>query len=96
MAARAREGLREIPGVSVHVSDQADMSCGLVSFNVRGVDVAEVNELLWTRHGIYIRDVSHPEIDWVVNRASLHIMVNAEQVDALIGGVAEIASERNA
>ncbi len=96
LAARARQGLRGIPGVSVYVSDDERMSCGLVSFALRGMEVTQLNELLWTRHGIYIRDVSHPEIDWVVNRASLHIMVDAAQVDTLVGAVAEIARERRA
>lgn len=96
MAARARTGLGEIPGVSVFVDDDADRSCGLVSFKLQGVEVKELNELLWTRHGIYIRDVSHPEINWVVNRASLHIMVDIAQVDMLIHGVREIAQQRRA
>jgi isopenicillin-N epimerase len=95
LAALARNGLRAIPGVTVHVSDQPSLSCGLVSFSLRGVDPVEMNELLWTRYSIYIRDVSHPEIDWIVSRASLHIMVDAQQVAALVAGVAEIARERN-
>ena len=94
LAASARKGLRAIPGVTVHVSDDETMSCGLVSFTIDGVDVKEVNETLWTRHGIYIRDVSHPEIGWVANRASTHIMADAAQIDMLVGGVAEIAGER--
>jgi len=95
LAGLARQGLREIPGVSVYVDDDPQRSCGLVSFALQGVAVTELNELLWSRHGIYIRDVSHPEIDWVVNRASLHIMVDANQVQMLVEGVREIARERH-
>ena len=93
LAARARQGLRSIPGVDVLVSDDPRLSCGLVAFKVGDVDVGAVNETLWTRHGIYIRDVSHPEIGWAVNRASLHIMVDAQQVDGLVEGVREMARE---
>ena len=50
--------------------------------------------MLWERHRIYIRNVTHAEIDWNVNRASLHIMVHGGQVDTLLGGVAEFAKER--
>ena len=50
--------------------------------------------MLWERHGIYIRSVTHEEIDWDVNRASMHIMVTAAQVDALLEAVEAIA--RNA
>ncbi len=94
MAARARDGLREIPGVQLCVSDDPAMSCGLVSFKVGDVDPIEVNDALWDRHGIYIRDVTHPEIDWAANRASLHIMVHDEDVENLIGAVAEVAKEK--
>ena len=96
MASRARTGLRKISGVSVHVSDDPAMSCGLVSFNVRGVEPLDVNNALWDRHRIYIRDVTHAEIDWAANRASLHIMVHGGDVDKLIGAVEEIAKERGA
>ena len=94
MASRVREGLREIPGVSVHVSDDPAMSCGIISFDLNGVDPVELNDMLWERHRIYIRNVTHAEIDWNVNRASLHIMVHGGQVDTLLGGVAEFAKER--
>lgn len=93
MAARVRDGLREIPGVKLFVSDDPAMSCGLVAFKVGNVDPIKVNDALWERHGIYIRDVTHAEIDWAVNRASLHIMVNDDDVDNLIGAVAEVAKE---
>jgi selenocysteine lyase/cysteine desulfurase len=96
LARRARRGLREIPGVTVHVSDDDALSCGLVSFRVAGVGTTELNDLLWSRHRIYIRNVTHPEIGWDVNRASLHIMVHDGQLDTLLGGVAEIARERRA
>ncbi len=94
MAGKVREGLREIPGLSVHVSDDPAMSCGIVSFDHNGVDPVELNDMLWERHRIYIRNVTHAEIDWNVNRASLHIMVHGGQVDTLLGGVAEFAKER--
>jgi len=93
LAARVREGLRAIDGVQVHVSDDPALSCGLVSFHVEGVEPKAVNQRLWERHRLYIRDVAHPEIDWNVNRASLHIMVHGGHVDALLGGIEEIARE---
>lgn len=96
LATLTRDGLRAISGVDVYVADDPSLSCGLVSFAVQNVDPKEVNNLLWTRHGIYIRDVTHAEIDWSVNRVSLHIMVDANQVEALVAGVAEIAAERGA
>ncbi|MDA1074325.1 MAG: aminotransferase class V-fold PLP-dependent enzyme, partial [Proteobacteria bacterium] len=93
LAGRARSGLAEIPGVRIHVSEDPAMSCGLVAFTLNGVKPKELADRLWTRHRIYIRDVSHPEIGWEVNRASLHIMVRQTQLDSLIGAVREIGTE---
>ena len=96
MAAQVRAGLRAIDGVQVHVSDDPALSCGLVSFHIEGVEPKVVNERLWARHRLYIRDVFHPEIDWNVNRASLHLMVHGGHVETLLGGVEEIAREARA
>ena len=96
LAAQARSGLRRISGVTVHTSDDPRMSCGLVAFKVRGVDPIDVNDALWDRHHIYIRDVTLAPIDWAVNRASLHIMVHGGDVDRLVGAVEVIATERRA
>jgi selenocysteine lyase/cysteine desulfurase len=65
-----------------------------VSFKLRNVATKELNDLLWDRYGIYVRNVTHEETDWDVNRASLHIMVSGRQVDAFLGAVEEIARER--
>jgi len=94
LAERLRRGLRAISGVDLYVSDDPRMSCALVSFTIRGVPTQEWNDMLWERHDIYIRNVTHEEIDWDVNRASMHVMVTAAQVDALLGAVEAIA--RNA
>ena len=96
LAARVIKGLKAIDGVQVHVSEDPALSCGLVSFRVHGVEPKAVNQRLWERHRLYIRDVSHPEIDWNVNRASLHIMVHGGHVDTLLGSVEEIAREAGA
>ena len=93
MAAQVIEGLRAIDGVQVYVSDDPALSCGLVSFRIDGVEPKIVNQRLWERHRLYIREVFHPEIDWNVNRASLHIMVHGGHVETLLGGVQEIARE---
>ena len=91
LAKKLRDGLRAISGVDIYVSDDARMSCGLVSFTVKGVATRDLNDMLWERHNIYIRNVTHPEIDWDVNRASMHIMVTAAQVDTLVGAIEEIS-----
>jgi len=91
LAAKLRDGLRAIDGTDLYVSDDPRMSCALVSFTVNGVATKDLNDMLWERHNIYIRSVTHKEVDWDVNRASMHIMVTAAQVDELLGAIEEIA-----
>ena len=91
LAKRLRDGLRAINGTDVYVSDDPRMSCALVSFTLNGVATKDLNDMLWERHNIYIRSVTHKEVDWDVNRASMHIMVTAAQVDQLLGALEEIA-----
>lgn len=93
LAGRVRERLVAIPGVEVFVSEEPALCCGMVSFRIAGVDPKQVNQLLWERHGIYIRDVTKPAMDWAVNRASMHIMVDSAQADLLTEAVAEIVGE---
>ena len=50
--------------------------------------------MLWDRHHIYIRNVTHPEINWDVNRASTHMMVTDKQIDKLIYVIEEISKEK--
>ena len=64
LARRTREGLRKVNGVSVFVSEEPELSSGVVSFALRGVEPKRLAELLWERHRIYIRNVTHPEIGW--------------------------------
>ena len=91
LAKKLRDGLRAIDGTDVYVSDDLRMSCALVSFTVNGVATKDLNDILWERHNIYIRNVTHEEVDWDVNRASMHIMMTAAQVDELLGAIEEIA-----
>ena len=93
LARRAREGLRKLNGVSIYVSEEPELSSGVVSFALKGIEPKRLSELLSDRHRIYIRNVTHPEIGWDANRACLHLMVTAPQVDDLIGAVDEVARE---
>lgn len=94
LARRLLNGLRAIDGVDVYSSDDSRLSCALVAFTVKDVKTTQLVDLLWERHGIYIRNVTHEEIGWDVNRASLHIMVTAKQVDNLLGAITEVAKRK--
>lgn len=96
LAQRLLAGLHKIAGVEVYTADDPRLSCALVAFTVRGVPTKTLMDTLWDRHSIYIRNVTHEEIGWDVNRASLHIMVTAKQVDTLLGALEETAKKRSA
>ena len=96
LARRAREGLSAINGVRVLVSANPELACGIVSFTLAGTEPKRLTELLWERHRIYIRNVTHPEIGWDANRVCLHLTVTTRQVDTLVGAVEEIAKETGA
>ena len=94
LAQRLLKGLRALDRVDVYTSDDPRLSCALVAFTVKGVPTKTLMDTLWDRHMIYIRNVTHEEIDWDVNRASLHIMVTAKQVDTLLGALEEVAKKK--
>jgi isopenicillin-N epimerase len=91
LARRLHDGLQRIKGVKTYASVDPRLNSALVPFTVDRVATGDLNELLWKRHNIYIRKVTHKEVNWDVNRASLHIMVTTRQVDFLLGALEEIA-----
>jgi cysteine desulfurase / selenocysteine lyase len=91
MAQKVHRRLRAMPGVEVFTSDDPALGCALVAFKVKGVATKELNGLLWKDHDVYIRNVTHEEVGWDVNRVSLHVMVTSAQVDKFLGAVEEIA-----
>ena len=96
LAQKVHRTLRAMDGVDVVTSDSPELGCALVAFKIRGVGTKDLNDLLWEHHDIYIRNVTHPEIDWDVNRVSLHVMVTDAQVDRFLGAVEEIAKDATA
>lgn len=83
--------LKKINGVRVYSSEDPLLSCGIVSFNLDHISTSQVNKELWSKHNIWIRNVRQQGVNWDANRASLHIMVTANDVDRLAGAVEELA-----
>ena len=90
---RVRVGLENVPGAAIFSSTDPRLCAGLISFNIDGIEPKQLSKLLWERHRIYIRNVTHPEINWDANRASMHIMVTTRQADDLVSAIGEIAKE---
>ncbi len=88
---KVRSGLQSVPGINIFSSEDPAMCAGLISFRVDGIEPKELSMKLWDQHRIYIRNVTHPEINWDANRASMHIMVTSRQADELVDAVGAIA-----
>lgn len=96
MAQKVHRSLRAMDGVEVMTSDSPELGCALVAFKIAGVATRDLNDIMWDRYNIYIRNVTHLEIDWDVNRVSLHVMVTGADVDRFLGAVEEVAKEAKA
>jgi len=96
LAAHARQSLQAMDGVEVFVSRDPRLSAGLVAFRVRGIEPKQLTTMLWERHSIYQREVTHKDINWDVNRLSLHNMAKKSQVDRTLDAIAEIAKNNRA
>ncbi len=95
LAGKLIKGLHNIDGVEVFASEDPRFHCGLVPFRIKGVPTRDLNTKLWDDYDIYIRSVAHREVGWDANRASMHIMVTAAEVDKLLGAVGEISKSVN-
>lgn len=90
LAATLRERLREIPGVTLYVSDRPELCCGLTGFTLEGFDRIDVVDTLWRRNRVWVR-----ETDYGLNtvRASTHHYNTEDQVDRLVEGIHQILTE---
>jgi len=61
LAKKLRDGLRSMGDTELYVSEDPRLSCALVSFTVNGVATRDLNDKLWERHNIYIRNVTRKD-----------------------------------
>ncbi|HEY0487442.1 MAG TPA: aminotransferase class V-fold PLP-dependent enzyme [Mycobacteriales bacterium] len=94
---RLRDGLAEVPGVTVRDQGRAGERCGIVTFTVDGVDPAaardelarrDVTVTVSSRAGTLL-DMDRRGLDAVV-RASPHYFVTPEQLDRAVAAVAAL------
>lgn len=90
LAARLRNSLREIPGVTLYASDHPELCCGVTGFALEGFDRIEVVKTLWQRNRVWVR-----ETDFGLNtvRASTHHYNTEGQVDRLADGIHDLFTE---
>ena len=100
LARRLREGLKNIPGVTVYGADRAPRT-GVVSFNIRELDSGETADRLNRQHfslrgGLHCAPSIHAWLGTTQSgavRASLGPFNTEKEVDALLQAVQAIAAE---
>jgi cysteine desulfurase family protein len=101
LAARLVEGLRDIPGVRLYCCDRLAHHLPTVSINIDGIEAANVGTILdvdhnvATRTGLHCAPLVHEQLGTVplhgAVRFSLGPFNTAADIDAALGGVADIA-----
>ena len=99
LAERLREGLRAVPGVTVH--DLGAVRCGIVSFTLAGHEAESIREAL-RRQGINVSvstvnstrlDMEARALDAIV-RASVHYYNTEEEIERLCDAIRAIGAQR--
>lgn len=89
LATRLKEGLKEIPGVTVYTSMSPELSAGLTAFSVREIPRQNVQKFLLDDRGTY---VSTPGLNAHSCRASTHLYTQPSEVDRLLDAVRYLAA----
>ncbi|MBT6149268.1 MAG: aminotransferase class V-fold PLP-dependent enzyme, partial [Gemmatimonadetes bacterium] len=86
LAARLREGLRQIPGLTIESPEDPEMNTGIVAFSVDGVDGPHISTAL-RNHDIVTRPTG---MKFSGVRFSVAMFTTQEEIDAAIDAVTEI------
>lgn len=91
LAARLKQGLREVPGAQLYTPAAPELSASLVSFGVAGWTGEELRLELRRRWNMIIKPLPHTREGL---RASMTFFMLAEEVDALLEALRILARER--
>lgn len=86
LATALKQGLAEIPGVTVLSPMDRESSSGLVSFAVDGLEPTEAVSRLWERDRIVCRQVAFP----ACVRVSIHFFNNEDEVNQIVDSVGNL------
>ena len=91
LAAHLKDGLKGIPRVRLHTSEDPSLSAGLVAFSVEGVSPDDLVNYLREKYNIVIRTIGRDRDDTRGVRVSTPIFVTMEHVDLVLEGVDHMA-----
>ncbi|MFC1726202.1 aminotransferase class V-fold PLP-dependent enzyme [candidate division KSB1 bacterium] len=88
LAKHLKDGLRSIPGVKIHTSDDTYLSGGLTAFSIKGVDDLEkVVNYVREKYNIVIRTVGSKDDGTYAIRVSTNIFISKKHIDLLLEGI---------
>lgn len=90
LADRLREGLRQVPGVSINSPQHPELLCATTVWSLRGWRAPELMDALWDRSKIRCRSMGDPN----GVRQGCHIYTLPEDVDRTIATARRLAAER--
>jgi len=92
LSERLYAGLARIPGVQLKSATDEGLRAPLVSFTVDGWDTTAFIRALWERGPVRVRHVAEYQYHWV--RMSTHVYNTPQEVDRVLGIVADLAGQR--
>jgi selenocysteine lyase/cysteine desulfurase len=92
LSERLYTGLSQIAGVTLKSATDPEVRAPLVSFTVQGWTTPDLIRALWERGPVRVRHVAEYDYGWV--RMSTHVYNSPEEVDRVLGIVAELARQR--
>jgi len=89
LAARLKQGLVGIKGVTLYTSQDPNLSVGLTTFALQGRTPEELVKLLNDKYHIFVRTIVTDEVKGV--RISTHIYNTIQEVDAVLKAIGELS-----
>jgi len=94
LAGHLKQGLKKIPGVKLHTSEDLYLSAGLTAFSMKGVDPAHIVDYIRQKYNIVIRTIGSDQKGTRGVRVSTHYYVNHDEIDQFLKGIQELAQQQ--
>jgi len=96
LADHLKKGLKEIPGVKIHTSDDHYLSGGLTAFHIEGYDdLSKIVNYVREKYNIVIRTIGSKKDGTYGIRISTNIFVSKKNIDKLLEGISYMAKKKS-
>lgn len=94
LAAYLKQGLKSIPKVRLHTSEDPYLSAGLTAFSVDGADHQYIVDYIREKYNIVIRTIGRDEDKTSGIRISTPVYTNTGHIDKILEGIHHIARKK--